>query len=165
VRQKILVCLICLVVCTQVHADEATESEKMANIVKIMEITGVTKNAEIFIETATEDYYNSIKKIRSDVPDRGIQILKEEAKATLKDSIKRGEMVARIAPIFAKHYSEPELKELLKFYSSPLGKKVIDVSPVILQEVLAAGEEWQKSLAPELVKRVEQRLLRESVNP
>ncbi|BDV42940.1 hypothetical protein GURASL_18630 [Geotalea uraniireducens] len=151
-----------LLTCSPVYAEEQ-QLNKMDNILKLIEITGVTKAAVISSETTSEDYYNQIKKVRPDISDQIIQILKEESKAVIKDSINRGEYAAKVAPVWAKNYTESEISELIKFYESPLGKKVVAVTPQMTKELLAAGEEWQKSLGEELANRVDRRLLKENI--
>jgi hypothetical protein len=37
-------------------------------------------------------------------------------------------------PVYRKHFSENEIKQLIDFYNSPVGKKVSALTPVIMQE-------------------------------
>lgn len=37
-------------------------------------------------------------------------------------------------PVYSKHFSESELKEIIKFYNSQVGKKVAKLTPSIMQE-------------------------------
>jgi len=49
--------------------------------------------------------------------------------------------------IYEKHFSESEIKELIQFYESPIGKKVLSISPKIFQEAaLMAQERIEKKL-------------------
>ncbi|HEY6005934.1 MAG TPA: DUF2059 domain-containing protein [Anaeromyxobacter sp.] len=45
------------------------------------------------------------------------------------------EMVDLQAGLLAKYYTEPEMKELLAFYRTPLGQKQIRIMPEMLQDV------------------------------
>lgn len=57
------------------------------------------------------------------------------------------EMMAEIGPLYARHYNDAELKELAAFYRTPLGQKMLALSPRLAAESMAVG---QKIVAPRL---------------
>src|SRR5437764_12567856 len=57
-------------------------------------------------------------------------------------SVRTKELLDRAARIYATHFSEPELKQLLSFYQSPLGQKVIDEEPKALDESMTMAGTW-----------------------
>jgi len=57
------------------------------------------------------------------------------------------EMMAEIAPLYAQNYSVSELKELTAFYRTPLGKKMLALTPRLTAESMALG---QKVVTPRL---------------
>ena len=57
------------------------------------------------------------------------------------------DMMAEIGPLYARNYSVAELKELTAFYRTPLGQKMLALSPRLAAESMAAG---QKVVAPRL---------------
>jgi len=57
------------------------------------------------------------------------------------------EMMAEIGPLYARHYSVAELKQLSAFYRTPLGQKMLALSPRLAAESMAIG---QKIVAPRL---------------
>ena len=44
-------------------------------------------------------------------------------------------------PIYAKHLSHEDIKGLIKFYQTPVGKKFITKMPLITQESMQAGQQ------------------------
>jgi uncharacterized protein len=50
-------------------------------------------------------------------------------------------------PIYQKHFSEEEIRETIRFYRSPTGRKVIQTLPMVMQESMAAGQQWGQELA------------------
>lgn len=52
------------------------------------------------------------------------------------------QLVDSLVPIYAAHYTRAELEELVRFYESPLGKRLSEVQPRITQESIAAGQRW-----------------------
>jgi hypothetical protein len=63
------------------------------------------------------------------------------------------EVVDQTARIYASHFTEPELKEMLKFYQSPVGKKMIEEEPKALDQSMAAAAKWADSLSDDVINR------------
>jgi hypothetical protein len=70
-------------------------------------------------------------------------------------------------PVYDKYYSDDEIKGLIQFYSTPLGKKALTVMPQLMGELQNAGSEYGKDLGrqcmlevlaehPEMAKALEQ---------
>jgi hypothetical protein len=62
-----------------------------------------------------------------------------------------GELVDAAARIYAGHFTEQELKEILTFDQSPLGQKVIVEEPKALDESMAAAGKWADNLSLEVI--------------
>ena len=61
--------------------------------------------------------------------------------------LKLEELIGIAIRIYDKHFTHEEIKQLLEFYESPLGRKTVRELPDITQEVLREGEEWGKRIA------------------
>jgi len=51
------------------------------------------------------------------------------------------EMLDAMVPIYQKHLSKQDLDEILKFYSSPVGQKLLREQPAMMSEGMQAGGE------------------------
>ncbi len=58
----------------------------------------------------------------------------------------------KLADIYMKEYTHDEIKEMIKFYESPVGKKITAKSTTIAQQGAKAGEEWGQQLQPMMMK-------------
>jgi hypothetical protein len=47
-----------------------------------------------------------------------------------------------LVPIYATHLTQDEIEQLIRFYESPIGKRLTAVQPLITQESMAAGQTW-----------------------
>jgi len=72
--------------------------------------------------------------------------------------------MALITPIYHRHFTHDEIKGLIAFYQTDLGSKTIRVMPALLQESMSAGQQWGQTLAPEIRRRVLERLKAEGVD-
>jgi len=80
------------------------------------------------------------------------QILKDipaESAATFNEIFKVDEVLLRLVPIYDKYYTDEELKELITFYRSPVGRKVIETIPSIMQEAMMVSANYFKERIPE----------------
>lgn len=57
------------------------------------------------------------------------------------------ELTERMVPIYQRHFSAADIQGLLKFYRSPLGKKVITEMPATMAEGMQLGQEWGRERA------------------
>ena len=69
------------------------------------------------------------------------------------------EFVELLVPIYDKHYSHKDLKGLIAFYQSPLGKKMLAVMPGVQRESMIAGRTW----GMRMVRRVQAALRKKRV--
>ena len=67
------------------------------------------------------------------------------------------ELVHMISSVYAKYLNHDELKQLIIFYSSPLGKKVAKSTPIITQESMQIGQEWGIKIGEKFGKKNEKR--------
>lgn len=61
------------------------------------------------------------------------------------------ELVDIAARAYASHFTEAELKQLLTFYQSPLGQKVIIEEPKALNDSMNAADKWADNLSLEVI--------------
>ena len=54
----------------------------------------------------------------------------------------RGEFEGLMAGIWDRHFTTDEVRQLLAFYDTPLGKKLLASTPAITQESMLAGQQW-----------------------
>ena len=63
------------------------------------------------------------------------------------------EVLNEVARLYAVRFTEPELKDALAFYKSPLGQKIVAQEPVILDQTVAYTEQWASKLSEEVFAR------------
>lgn len=63
-------------------------------------------------------------------------------------------LVAMIIPIYDRHFSDQEIKALIAFYESPIGKKTTEVMPQVMVESQEAGGRWGQELGSKCMQEV-----------
>jgi hypothetical protein len=72
----------------------------------------------------------------------------------LTQALDPDEMVELVVPIYDRHFSLEEVKGLLDFYGTPLGRKLVSEMPAIAAESMAVGGEWGKQKVQEIIERL-----------
>jgi hypothetical protein len=67
---------------------------------------------------------------------------------------KRGEIVDAVATAYARHFSEQELKDMLLFYKTPLGQKIVREEPGAIQDGFKSASDWSDAFANTVMTRV-----------
>ena len=69
-----------------------------------------------------------------------------------------GELTSEVAKLYASHFTEAELKELLAFYKTPVGMKLIVEQPKVGEEGLKFAQTWANNLSDEVIVKMRDEL-------
>jgi uncharacterized protein len=157
-----IACLLFLAVAAAGPAyGQDVDAAKRAEIEKLLALTGALKLAQQMSSMMVAQLTNVLRASHPDLPQKALDVLPEEVNAVISDNIPVfKEMVIHI---YAQHYTVEDLQGLNQFYSSKLGRKVLDNLPVVMQESVAAGQRWGASLGPEIGRRVQARFRKEDI--
>jgi uncharacterized protein len=124
-----------------VHAQQPTQKEK--DIRKLLKITG---SGELGQQVMAQMMTN-FKKAMPQVPEKFWSDFMKE--------VKTDELIELIVPVYDRNLSEGDIKELIRFYESPTGKKFVSVLPKITQESMAVGEKWGRDLGQRVMNKLQ----------
>ena len=135
-------------------ADELTP-EKRADIRRLMETTGASNMAQQFVAAVSQNLFRSLKESRPEVPDRAFEVMTRELTALFSEKLQAPDgLLERTIPVYDKYFTHAEIRELLAFYQTGVGRKTIAVLPKVVGESMVLGEKWGESLRPEIERRV-----------
>ena len=64
------------------------------------------------------------------------------------------QLVELAVPVYGKYYSDEEIKQLIELYQTPVGQKLLGVTPKIIAELQAAGQKWGEELGKQSMMAV-----------
>jgi hypothetical protein len=64
------------------------------------------------------------------------------------------EMVDAAARAYAARFTEPELKQILTFYQSPVGQKMVVEEPKAIEDSMHGAAEWADNLSVDVMNRM-----------
>lgn len=104
---------------------EGISEEKIKLILELMEVMGMKA-------TMQKNFQNLLTQAPA------------EKKLELEKLLDMSAIFKKIIPVYDKYYSQTDLKELINFYRSSLGIKVLEVSPKVFKESAEATIEYFK---------------------
>lgn len=67
---------------------------------------------------------------------------------------RRPELDSAMAVIYAKYFTDDDLRQLLTFYQTPVGRKLLDVQPAVTRDAMQVGQQWGKRLGLEVATQM-----------
>jgi hypothetical protein len=143
---SLLLALACLAPARAQRAAPADDSAaKRQDIRKLLEVTGSAKLGQQVLAQMMQTFKSTNPKVPEEFWD---EVMKE---------FDSGTMIDLVVPVYEKHLTHEDVKGMLAFYESPLGQKLIAVTPAITQESMQAGQQWGLGIARRIQKRLEER--------
>lgn len=138
------------------EAAAATDPAKEAAIRRLIAITGGDKMADQMFSMMQTQMMQIIKRSipAGEQGDRA-RLMIEVFSAKLKERFEAEPLVNRLIPVYDRHLTTEELEGLIHFYESPLGQRLIQVMPQILQESFTVGSEWGREVVREIFVEME----------
>ena len=159
-----MLCVLLLAFAAPSHAGDALTPEKQADIQRLLQVTGAMDIGQIFSKAVVQQMTEAIKKARPDVPAKMFDVVAEEVNKTIAESmVAKGGFVDQVVPVYHKYFSHEEIKALVAFYQTPVGKKAVTVMPRMVQESMVIGQQWGQGLGPVIQQRIRARLKQEGV--
>lgn len=160
--RRAVLCLLCvLCLCGPARAEELTE-EKRRDVERYLELSGNRALAQQMLQAYVKQSVGWVKKMRPDIPPASMPAVERDLSAFLAERVGgKGGLMEQLAPVFAKHFSHDEVRQLLAFYESPVGRKAVGLMPRLVKEGGDVAQRMGIGLIPELNRRVNEVLERE----
>jgi len=118
------------------------KAAKEQDIRKLMELTG----AGDLGAQSLEQMLGAFKQSYPNVPATFWDEFKKE--------VKPEEMVDMIVPIYDQNLSHEDIKEAVKFYDSPAGRRISGALPTINQQSFQAGQAWGQEIGARVAAKM-----------
>ena len=73
------------------------------------------------------------------------------------DDMPLDEMLNAVVTVYQRHFSKSDIEELIRFYSSPVGQKVLREQPQLMQESMQAGADIQRKRYDEIMLKIQKK--------
>lgn len=155
--RSLLVICICFVWAGAASAQES--SEKRADIERLLAMTQAQTIGQQMSQAMVGQFTNAVRASNPNIPDDVLAVLPEAVNSVIEENMP--ELMSRMAGLYDEHFTHDDIRGLIEFYSSEVGRRFIEAQPAITQQSMAIGQAWGQSLGPEIQQRVQERLAQE----
>ena len=143
----------------------AIDPAHRADIELLMELTGSSAAGVQMANTVSNLYLNNLRETQKSVPPRVIEIVREVLNSEFESAFNGPEIKDKQVALYAKYYTHEDVKGMIAFYQSDVGKKAIANMPSLAREGAALGEQWGRANLPRVIQVLETRLKSEGLMP
>jgi hypothetical protein len=138
-------CLIVLLLAIFTAAVSAQDTEKRADIRRLLELTGSAELGIDIMEQMIGNYKMSFPDVPSDFWDN------------FMEEVSPDDLIDLIIPIYDRYLTHREIRNIIAFYETPTGKKLIRVLPLIQQDSYDAGTAWGLEISNRVIEKLKQK--------
>ncbi|MDT8070792.1 MAG: DUF2059 domain-containing protein [Terriglobia bacterium] len=117
------------------------EASKTADIHRLLELTGTREMVEQMKSSMMEQFRRNAPGIP---PDMFNEIMAE---------LKADDLMDSMIPVYSKHFTGEDIKQMIAFYQSPFGQKVLREMPQIILESNEVGTRWGDGVVTRVATR------------
>jgi hypothetical protein len=146
------------------HADELSDAKRQ-DILKLQELSGAKRIGQQTTQRMLERMLEQLQRNQPALPERAIQAVRLELESFVAEKFfADGGLIDQQAPIYHEHFTHEEIRELITFYESPIGRKLAQEQPAISVELMKFTESSVAQLLPQLHSRLSEALKKEGIN-
>ena len=111
----------------------------------------VTDQFDAVLPATAQQLQGQLVQKNPDMADTINQVVQKEALGLVS---RRADLEREVALVYARSFSEEELKAIAGFYQTDAGKKLLSEGPIATREMMKAAEIWQQGIARDLAEGV-----------
>jgi hypothetical protein len=120
---------------------------KNGKILELMEVMGTKQNLHNVLNTMVAQYKTSYPDIPSEF----------WKKAISEENV--NDLFNKMIPLYSKYYTEKEINDLIVFYKTPTGKKMVETMPLVMNESMKIGQKWGMEIGSKIQAEVDAQMV------
>ena len=134
-----------------------------AEIRVLLQVSGSANIPNTLGPVLAQQLITSLRQSNPDISRRTQDVVVEVTLAYLRRRAEEDHLIDRLIPIYSKFLTKDDVRELTEFYRSPVGRKLVSLSPQITAESAAIGRTWATSILPGLQAELTKKLQEENL--
>ena len=131
------------------------------DIRKLLDVTNAQRLSEQMSASFMTQFTQALKASNPNIPPRAMEIATEVARSFFTQRYPA--LIPKMVTAYAKVLTPEDVRQLLSFYETPLGKRLIEITPALAQAGAQAGQQWGQEMVPELTAELQRRFKAEGL--
>jgi uncharacterized protein len=133
-------------------SQNSPQAGKHALALELIETTGSLKIIGDIVANSLPRTMETIKRNNPSITDQVLEELRGIGLEVFRDSLP--DLADPMAAIYESMFSEDELRQVIEFYRSPLGRKMLEKTPIAIEQGQALGVAWAKKVGASIAARI-----------
>jgi len=155
----VLAVLLCAAYAGGAYATDEVSAGERKKILELMGVMGVKNITRQVSMSVAKQLAYGLKQAQPDIDRKAFEIVLSVSDEVL--AARSDELMGKMVPLYASHFTESDLDELLAFYRSPIGRKTSETMPGLMQESMELVATESQSSIPKIKDRVTEQLRKE----
>jgi hypothetical protein len=157
IRRTALAAAVAFIPASPLLAQEISQSH-LAAALDVVAATTATRSFDTRLPQIANEVANRLIRSR---PDLHKEISDAVQATALKLAVRRKDLDIDVARVYAKAFTEDELKSIAAFLGSPAGQKYQEDGPKVFADTFEAVQRWADRLGGELLDKTKEELKRQ----
>ena len=133
---------VCIFVALSSLAQPSTKTDRIR---ELMDVTGAGKLGVQMLSTLIQSYKKEVPSVPEEFWDEFVR------------QVNPNDLMDLVVPIYSKYFTEEEINQIVKFYKTPIGKKMVEKLPLIMQDSYRVGAEWGQKIGEQVAERLKEK--------
>lgn len=157
-RNLLCTALFAVLVCTQApaNAQEKIDEATLAAAVELVDASGMSKMMETMLPLISGQIVDLMTKVKPELKGKYDAFIHEFLRTAMGEG--RDEVLQEIALLYARKFSVDEINDVVAFYKSPTGLRMLELLPEIQADATKIGQQWGAKVAQRTLERLRDKL-------
>ncbi len=160
-RNFLVTCLLIAFIASPTSAVSEVPADFRAAVLELLELTGASKLGLQMASAFSQQMSIQLRKAQPNIPPRAFEIVSEVVVSFFRDS--QGDVIDETVRIYAKYFTLQDIRGIIAFNRTPLGKKMISAMPAISKESIQVGVALTQRLQPAINAEIKKRFTEEGL--
>ena len=134
----------------------AQQTTKEQDIRTLIELSGASRITTQMVNAMMPQMRDLILKMRPDISKQHLDMLLDEFTQVFSESAPK--FIETIIPLYEQRFSQKEIRDVIAFYRTPTGQKMLAELPGLMSDGMRIGQQWGQAVAQVAVQRIETRI-------
>ena len=146
------IAVVCWMTILQPQVAAAIDADKHAEIEVLLKEMGTLANMDRIVDIVVPTIIGNFRKVNPKIPDA----VWNEFVLVAEDEMKKSapELKEPLITIYDTNFTTDEIKQLVAFYTSPVGRKLATQLPEIMQQTVVMAEAWGQRVGARVEERI-----------
>jgi hypothetical protein len=153
--------LLCLATVQSASAQKRSSERSLQAAREFVQVSGWTRDFDVALPPLAAGLTQSFIEL---APGRADEIRELMTQAVKRFSSRKAELAEEVAGVYAANLSTEDLRDMTRFYRSPVGRRMVRAQPEILRQSMAAGETWGRRIGAEIDAEMRRELKKRGID-